>query len=67
MSERDGKMYIAKRLFAEAETNMGLPIRIADDQIAGCMWVFWTKTAARKTYGRNVELMEIRLAKENDV
>jgi hypothetical protein len=61
MSKRDGKMYVVRRLFREAETTLGLTVRMEDDETAGCMWVFWTKAAARKTYGRNVKLMEIRL------
>ena len=66
MSERDRKAYIAARIFMNGETNTGLPIRIADDEIAGCMWVFWTKKAARKTYGRNIELIEISVPDKQD-
>ncbi len=61
MSQRDGKMYLAMRLVQESQSNMGLPIRIADDECAGCLFAFWTKTAARKLYGRNVELIEFRV------
>ena len=61
MSKRDGRMYLAARLVAESETSMGLPIRVADDTCAGCMFVFWTKTAAREVYGRGVELIELNV------
>ena len=64
MSRRDGKMYVAARLVQEASTNHDVPIRVADEDCAGCLFVFWTKTAARKTYGRNVELIEIRFPDE---
>lgn len=64
MSKRDGKMYIAARLVRETESNHGLPIRIADDECAGCVFVFWTKTAARKVYGRDVGLIEIVVSDE---
>ena len=66
MSRRDGKMYVAKRIFFDAELTNGLTVQVADETTAGCMWVFWTKTAARKLYGRNVELAEIRLDQQDD-
>jgi len=62
MSKRNGKMYVALRLVQESETSMGLPVRVADDICAGCLFVFWTKTAARELYGRKVELAEIQLS-----
>ncbi len=62
MSKRDGKMYIAWRLVGKGTTNLGLPIRVENDKCAGCLFVFWTKTAAREVYGRNVELSEIRVS-----
>lgn len=66
MSKRDGKMYLAARLVQESESSMGLPVRIADDKVAGAMFVFWTKTAARETYGRNVKLIELALDQQED-
>ena len=62
MSKHDGRMYVALRLVKESESNIGLPIRVEDDECAGCLFAFWTKTAARKTYGRDVALAEIQLA-----
>jgi len=59
MSKYDGKMYIASRLVKSAETNVG-PVQIAEGQCAGVLFVFWTKTAAREVYGRNVVLVEIK-------
>lgn len=61
VSKRDGKIYVAAMLVREGESSMGLPIRIADDTCAGCLFAFWTKTAARETYGRDVELIEIKV------
>lgn len=66
MSKRDGKMYLALRLVKESETSMGIPIRVEDDECAGCMFAFWTKTAARKVYGRNVALREISVEPPGD-
>lgn len=65
MSRRDGRIYVALRLVKESETSLGLPIRVEDDECAGCLFAFWTKTAARKVYGRNVELAEIRVQGDN--
>ena len=66
MSERDRKAYLANRVFQEGETSLGLPIRVADRTLVGCMWVFWTKKAAREMYGRNVELTELFIPKDSD-
>lgn len=64
MSQRDGKMYLALRLVSESRTTLGERIILKDAECAGCMFVFWTKTAARKIYGRNVELREIEASKK---
>jgi hypothetical protein len=66
MSERDGRMYVATRLVKESESNLGLPIRVADDDCAGCLFVFWTKKAARECYGNDVGLVEIRAQEPDD-
>lgn len=58
------KAYLAARLVQRGESNTGLPVQIADKKCAGCMFVFWTKTAARETYGRGVELIEISVPVE---
>lgn len=64
MSKRDGKMYIAKQLAREIRTSSGVDINIEDDVCAGCVFVFWTKKAAREVYGRNVGLIEIEIRNE---
>lgn len=66
MSKRDGKAYLAARLIQRSESSMGLPIQIADDTCAGAMFVFWTKTAARELYGRNVDLVEINIPRTTE-
>ena len=67
MSKRDGRIYVAARLVRELETNTGLPILIANNNRAGCLFAYWTKTAARKVHGRNVELIEIRAKRDGDL
>jgi len=66
MSKRDGKMYLVPYLVRESESTIGLPIKIADDECAGCMFAFWTKTAARKLYGRNVHLITFTVPDRHD-
>jgi hypothetical protein len=54
------KMYAAMRLCKEAQTNIGQSIRLSwNERQVGALPVFETKTAARKVYGKNVELYEI--------
>lgn len=54
-------MYMALRLVKEAKTNIGVDIRMDHGQIAGYIPVYWTKTAAKQDYGRNVDLKEISI------
>lgn len=54
-------LYLAQRLMTHIGTSAGIDIKVRDDA-AGCvgvMAVFRTKTAARKWYGKNVELREL--------
>ena len=64
MSKRDGKMYIPMMLTREIDNTLEIPIKMETKEIAGCVLVFWTKTAARKYYGRNVQLIQIGLIDE---
>lgn len=59
MSKRDGKMYMAMSLNESAETSLGASVSISNDTVAGIIWVYWTKTAARKVHGRKIELRQI--------
>lgn len=64
MSKEDGRMYLACRLVRESESSLGLPIRIADDQCAGAMFVFWSREAAQEVYGDDVTLLVIEADNE---
>lgn len=51
-------IYVVLKLLRDIETNTGLKVRTDGAQgMAGVMAAFETKTAARKVYGRNVQLM----------
>lgn len=55
-------MYMAMRIQFEMQTNF-MPVRCDNERegVVGVIPVFRTKTAARKWYGRNVELREIEI------
>ena len=59
MSKRDGKMYLCLMLQKRGETSIGIDIDMTNDDVAGYAPVYWTKTAARRDYGKNVKLVEI--------
>lgn len=65
MSRRDGKMYCADFVFRTAEAENGVSINFDHDGTAGYILVFWTKTAAREVYGRNVRLRTIVLSERD--
>lgn len=60
MSRKDGKMYAAERLSKTIDFEGGGKVNLDHQGVAGCLLVFWTKTAARKVYGKDVALREIR-------
>lgn len=64
-------MWIANRIETEIEIELAMFIRqpgikykvkmeIPEVGVIGAMLVFKTKTAARKYYGRNIKLVEVR-------
>ncbi len=61
MSKRDGTMYMAMSLNTNAETSLGQDLNVSNDTVAGIIWVYWTKTAARKVHGRKIELRAISM------
>jgi len=57
--------YLAMRLWRELQTNMGpLPLNGLEKDLVGVVPVYRTKTAARKVYGRDVELRSLKLLPE---
>lgn len=58
MSKRDGKMYFAHRMEHVLDTSAG-ELRPDSAGYAGVILVFWTKTEARKHYGRRIPLTTI--------
>ena len=61
MSKRDGKMYLVKMLARTLDTSGGIKVRLDAGELAGACLVFWTKTAARAYYGRNVDLQTLEV------
>lgn len=53
-------MYAAERLSKTIDFEGGGKVNLDHQGVAGCLLVFWTKTAARKVYGKDVALREIR-------
>lgn len=68
MSKRDGKLYIAGYLVTKIQLDTGQFVGVPNDEhgIAGMANVFWTKTAARKMYGRKAELIPIKMSKSDE-
>ena len=68
MRKRDGKMYIAMYLSKQVELKSGEVTKMVSDEFgtSGFAWVFWTKTAARKIFGRNVELQTISISDQKE-
>ena len=62
------KLYVAPYVFTQVDTSLGLTISAVskESRVAGCMWAFETMTAARKFYGRNVQLKTIEVADKDD-
>lgn len=59
MSKRDGKMYMVGALHKSVRDSTGQDINCETDGLAGVLFVYWTKTAARKIWGRNVTLTQM--------
>lgn len=54
------KAYIAMNLVEEITTNLGIKVNFkVKNEVSGALLAFKTKKAARKWFGKNIELVEI--------